>query len=148
MCVCGSLPNHVPITPLFKKLGQSTHKNYCLQFEKERKKEAEKRRQEQQVEDSNLGKKNGLEKETNQVKSRQVFFCFLKGCVCYIFASLFFMCKIEHLWNKEECFLFHLESSFLSWDNQFLTFQIFKCHNVIKCPNMKLETHFTEYLAK
>ena len=64
MCVCGSPPHHVPITPLFKKLGQSTHKNYCLQFEKERKKEAEKRRQEQQVEDSNLGKKNKLEKET------------------------------------------------------------------------------------
>ena len=37
-----------------------------------------------------------------------------KGCVRYIFASLFFMSKREHLWNKEECFLFHLESSFRS----------------------------------
>ena len=70
-----------------------------------------------------------------------------KGCVRYIFASLFFMSREhlrEHLWNKEECFLFHLESSFRSWDNQILTFQIFKCHDVIKCPSMKHETHFTE----
>ena len=67
-----------------------------------------------------------------------------KGCVCYIFANLFFMSKREHLWNKEECFLFHLESSFCSWDNQILTFQIFKCHDVIKCPSMKHEIHFTE----
>ena len=57
---------------------------------------------------------------------------FFKGCVRYIFASLFFMSKREHLWNKEECFLFHLESSFRSWDNQTLNFQIFKCHDVIK----------------
>ena len=67
-----------------------------------------------------------------------------KGCVCYIFASLFFMSKREHLWNKEKCFLFHLEILFRSWDNQILTFQIFKCHEVIKCPSMKHETHFIE----
>ena len=64
--------------------------------------------------------------------------------VRYIFASLFFISKIEHLWNKEEYFLFHLESSFCSWDNQILTFQIFKCHDIIKCLSMKHETHFTE----
>ena len=46
----------------------------------------------------------------------------LKGCVCYIFASLFFMSKREHLWSKEECFLIQLKSSFPSWDNQILTF--------------------------
>ena len=68
----------------------------------------------------------------------------VKVCVCYIFASLFFMPKRKHLWNKEECFSFHLESSFHSWDNHFLTFQIFKCHDVIKCSSMKHETHFTE----
>ena len=28
--------------------------------------------------------------------------------------------------------------------NQFLTFQVFKWHDVIKCPSMKHETHFTE----
>ena len=41
-----------------------------------------------------------------------------KGRVRYIFTSLFFTFKRERLWNKEEC-LFHLESSFRSWDNQF-----------------------------
>ena len=35
----------------------------------------------------------------------------LKGCVHYIFASLFCMSKREHLRNKEKYFLFHFESS-------------------------------------
>ena len=68
----------------------------------------------------------------------------IKGCVCYIFAILFFMSKWEHLRKKEECSLFHLESSFPSWDNQILNFRIFKCHDVVKCQSMKHETHFTE----
>ena len=34
--------------------------------------------------------------------------CDFKGCVRYIFASLFGMFKREHL---EKCFLFHFESS-------------------------------------
>ena len=71
-------------------------------------------------------------------------FCYrkVKGYIHYIFASLFFMSKREHLWNKEECFSFHLESSFHSWDNQILTFQIWKCHDIIKCPSMKHETFY------
>ena len=69
--------------------------------------------------------------------------CF-KGCVRYIIPSLFFMSKKEHLWNKEKYFLFHFESSFRSWDNQILTFQIFKCHDVTKCLSMKHETHIIE----
>ena len=36
-----------------------------------------------------------------------------KGCVCYIFASLFFMFKKEHLRNKEKCFLFHFKGLFI-----------------------------------
>ena len=36
---------------------------------------------------------------------------FIKGCVRYIFDSLFCMSKREHLRNKEKCFLFHFESS-------------------------------------
>ena len=35
----------------------------------------------------------------------------LKGCVCYIFASLFCMSKREHLQNKEKRFLFHFKCS-------------------------------------
>ena len=65
----------------------------------------------------------------------------LKGCVCYIFASMYCMFKREHLRNKEKCFLLLFESSSHSWDNQILNFWIFKCHNVIKCPSMKHKTH-------
>ena len=38
----------------------------------------------------------------------------LKGCVCYIFASLFCMPKREHFLNTKKCFLFHFKSSFCS----------------------------------
>ena len=48
------------------------------------------------------------------------------------------MSKRELLGNKEKCFLFHFESSFRS--GALLTFRIFKCHDVIKCPSMKCET--------
>ena len=72
----------------------------------------------------------------------------IKGCVRYIFASLFFAFKREHFWNKEKCCLSHFESSFRSWDNHILTFQIFKCHDIIKCLSMKHETHIIEYLGK
>ena len=48
----------------------------------------------------------------------------LKGCVRYIFSSLF--CERQHFRNKEKWFLFHFESSFRSWNNQILTFSIFK----------------------
>ena len=45
-----------------------------------------------------------------------------KGCVRYIFASLFCKSKREHLQNKEKCFLLHFKSSSRSWDIQLLTF--------------------------
>ena len=64
--------------------------------------------------------------------------------VCHIFAGSFCKSKREHLWNKEKCFLFHFKSSFHSWNNQILTFQIFKCHDIIKCLNMKHGIQFTE----
>ena len=54
----------------------------------------------------------------------------------------FIMSKREPLWNKEKCFLFHFESSFRSWDDQVLTFQIFKFHDVIKCASMKHKTFY------
>ena len=72
----------------------------------------------------------------------------LKGCVRYIFISLLYMPKKEHLWNKEKCFLSHFKSSFCSWDNQVLNFQVLKSHDVIKCLSMKHETYFTEQLGK
>ena len=79
--------------------------------------------------------------------SRPEVFCKIGvfiGCVRYIFASLFCMPKRGHFWNKEKCFWFHFESSFCSWDNQILNFQIFKCHDAIKYPDTKHETHFIE----
>ena len=48
----------------------------------------------------------------------------LKGCFCYIFASLFCLSKKGHLWNKEKCFLFPFESCFRSWDNWILWWPI------------------------
>ena len=80
------------------------------------------------------------EKLTNEVSSNHDLF---KGCVCYIFASLFFMSKRELLWNKE-IFLFYFQSFLYSWDNETLTFEIFRYHDVIKCLRMKHETHIIE----
>ena len=68
----------------------------------------------------------------------------LKGCVCYIFADLFFKSKLEHLSNWERCFLFHFKSSFHSQENQFLESQNLKFHDIIKCLSIKQEIHFTE----
>ena len=72
----------------------------------------------------------------------------LSPIVHYIFANLFCMSQREQLWNKEICFLFHFESSFCSWDKQIFNFQTFKCHDIIKCPNMNHETHFIEQRGK
>ena len=60
------------------------------------------------------------------------------------FLLVCFVCLKEALWNKKKCFSFDLESSFRSWDNYILNFQISKCHDVIKCLSMKHETHFSE----
>ena len=64
-----------------------------------------------------------------------------KGCVRNIFTSLFRMSKGKYFWNKEKI-LFHFESSFCSWDNQILIFQIFKCHDIIKCLSIKRKTFY------
>ena len=46
--------------------------------------------------------------------------------------------------KQKKSFLFHLESTFHSCDNQVLTFQIFKCHDIVECISMKQEIDFTE----
>ena len=38
--------------------------------------------------------------------------------------------------------IFHVESLFGSSDNQILTSQVFKCHDVIECPSMKHKKTF------
>ena len=67
---------------------------------------------------------------------------YLKGCVRYIFTSLFCMPKRKDLWNKEKKFLFHFKSSFRSWDDQILNFQIFKCHDDIQMPKHETRNPF------
>ena len=63
----------------------------------------------------------------------------------YIFASLLFcMHKREDFRNKDNMFFISLGKLFSFLDNQILTFQILKCHDVIKCLSMKHETHCTE----
>ena len=59
------------------------------------------------------------------------------------FPVCFCKSKREHLWNKVKCFFFHFKSTFHLWDNQMLTFQIFKSHDFIKC--LKHETWNTFY---
>ena len=50
--------------------------------------------------------------------------------------------------KQGKCFSFHFESSFRFCDNEFLTFQISKYHDVIKCSSMKHKTRFTEKFGK
>ena len=69
---------------------------------------------------------------------------FCQGCVRYIFTSLFFKSKLEHLSNWERCFLFHFKSSFRSQENQILEFYILNFHDIIKCLSIKQEIHFAE----
>ena len=68
----------------------------------------------------------------------------LNVCVHYIFANLFFGLNQSTCQIKKNVFLFHLETSFRSWENQILEFYIFKFHGVIKCLSIKQEIHFTE----
>ena len=66
----------------------------------------------------------------------------IKSCVRYIFSSLFFKCKRELLRNQKNCFLFHFKSSFCSWENQSLEFEILRFLDVIKHLRVKQEIHF------
>ena len=66
----------------------------------------------------------------------------VKGCVRQIFVC--FVSLKESTCETRKSFLFHIESSFRSWDNQVLTFQILKSFDFIKCRCLKHETHFTE----
>ena len=64
------------------------------------------------------------------------------------FLLVCFVCLEESTFEKRKTFLFHFESSFCSWDNHILTFQIFTCHDVIKYLMMKHKAYFTEQLGK
>ena len=72
------------------------------------------------------------------LSNKNLFIISLKMC------PLFYISKRQRLWKKKKCFLFHFQSSFCSRDNQILTFQVFKCYDVLRCLSMEHETHFTE----
>ena len=82
----------------------------------------------------------GINPLTSRVHKNVIYTSF----ICYIFVSVFCISKREHLWNEEKCFQFHFESSFRSWNNQTVTFEVFKFHDAIKFLSMKQETHFTK----
>ena len=67
----------------------------------------------------------------------------VKGCLSYIFASLFCMSKQSTFETRRKIFYFASKAllilEILTF-SQILTFEIFKCHDVIKCLNMKHET--------
>ena len=66
---------------------------------------------------------------TDYIKIKLAF----KGCVCYIFASLFGVSKREHLQNNEKCFLISFQKLFSSWDNfKFSDIQISWHHQMPK----------------
>ena len=59
----------------------------------------------------------------------------------FVSATFLLVCFLilrEHLWNKEKRFLFLFKSSFCSWEDQILDFQISKFYEVI--------TWYKEYL--
>ena len=69
-------------------------------------------------------------------------------CLLAVCLLVCFVCpKERNCETRKKCFLFHFESSFRSWNNQILNFQIFKCDDVIKCLSIKHKTHFTELLG-
>ena len=61
-----------------------------------------------------------------------------------MFASLLRKSKSKHWGNKDKWFLLHFDSSFYSWDNQILTFEISVCDDIIKSPSMNTK-HKTLY---
>ena len=59
------------------------------------------------------------------------------------FLLLCFVCLKGSIFEtRKNVFVFHFKSSFRSWDNQILIFQIFKCHDIIKCLSIKRKTFY------
>ena len=63
---------------------------------------------------------------------------YFKGCATTFLLVCFVSLK-ESIVKQGQVFSFHFESSFRSWDNQILTFQISKCYDVIKYLDMNVE---------
>ena len=77
----------------------------------------------------------------------RLFNVVIKGClkvVCATFLLICFLCLKESTCETRKNVFISLAKLFLFLRNQILTFQIFKCHEVIKCPSIKHEIHFIE----
>ena len=72
----------------------------------------------------------------------------IKGCVRFVYASLFFMSRREHLRSKEKLFYFTLKAHFVleifNFSNSNFNFSNIKCHDVIKCLSMRHSTRIIE----
>ena len=70
--------------------------------------------------------KSYTERKGDPIEENQLSRFFSKKTCLKVMPATFlrfsFTSKREHLWNKEKRFLFYLESSFRSWNNQILTF--------------------------
>ena len=87
-----------------------------------------------------------------------------KVCVRYFWSNFYFQQNDSPSKTMKKCFLFHLKSSFRSWDIQasvfpssplFLPVSVRGClklnlkvYDVINCLNMNLIIHFVWYLGK
>ena len=58
--------------------------------------------------------------------------------VCFV-SLMYSTCE-----TRKGVFYFTLKALFVLEIINFLTFQIFKSHDVVKCPSMKFEAYFTE----
>ena len=93
-----------------------------------------------QQEDSSVYKKISLEIETCKLLAWWSGKSSSLTLVSTTFLLVCFASRKESTCDaRKNVFLFHVESYFCSWDNQFLIFQILKCYDVIRCPSIKWE---------
>ena len=77
----------------------------------------------------------------------RLFNVVIKGCLKVVSATFLlicFLCLKDSTCGTRKNVFISLAKLFLVLRNQILTFQIFKCHEVIKCPSIKHEIHFIE----
>ena len=72
------------------------------------------------------------------------FISIIKGCVRYILLVCFVCLKESTCETRKNAFYFTSKAPLVPEIINFLTFKILKCHDVIKCPDMKHETHIIE----
>ena len=110
--------------------------------------------------------KRDISVKTNEGNKRNKAIQQLKARVCYFLSNFYFSQNDSSLKTMKNVFLFHLKSSFRSWDIKiflFLSSTFFlplshclrgwskinlKDYDTINCLNKNLKTHFARYLEK